>query len=153
MANITKQLEFIKTAKYGRDVRQSIYEAIEAVNSGAEGSAAAAERSKTAPKLRKQERKVPRRQQKGQRQPLKPRKQERKVLRRRQKGQRQPPKPHKLNHKKTQKCPRVGQEEVAEKSEKGTKLTTANFTADNHITAQNCPKIITKRQNKQGTMQ
>ena len=48
MANITKQLEFIKTAQYGRDVRQSIYEAIEAVNSGAEGSAAAAERSKTA---------------------------------------------------------------------------------------------------------
>ena len=48
MDNITNQLEFIKTAQYGRDVRKSIYEAIEAVNSGAEGSAAAAERSKTA---------------------------------------------------------------------------------------------------------
>lgn len=45
MADISKELEQIKKARYGRDVRDSIYNAIDAVNSSAEGSAAAAAQS------------------------------------------------------------------------------------------------------------
>ena len=48
MANIKKWLDQIANAKFGRDVRSSIYNAIDAVNSSAEGSAAAAEKSAAA---------------------------------------------------------------------------------------------------------
>ena len=43
MANIESQLNRILGARFGRDVRQSLYEAIDAVNRSAEGSALAAE--------------------------------------------------------------------------------------------------------------
>ena len=43
MANIEPQLNQLLSARFGRDVRQSLYEAIAAVNSSAEGSALAAE--------------------------------------------------------------------------------------------------------------
>ena len=43
MANITEYLQKILAARYGRDVRQSIHDAIDAVNTSAEGSAATAE--------------------------------------------------------------------------------------------------------------
>ena len=46
MANIDKELGAIRTARYGRDVRTSIHDAINAVNSSAEGSALAAETAK-----------------------------------------------------------------------------------------------------------
>jgi len=48
MANIDRELAAIRTARYGRDVRTSIYDAINAVNSSAEGSALAAETAKAA---------------------------------------------------------------------------------------------------------
>lgn len=44
MANISKYLEKILHTRYGKDVRQSIHDAIDAVNSSAEGSAEEAER-------------------------------------------------------------------------------------------------------------
>ena len=43
MANIESQLNQMLGARFGRDVRQSLYEAIDAVNRSAEGSALAAE--------------------------------------------------------------------------------------------------------------
>ena len=45
MADISSYVAKIKNARYGRDVRQSFIDAINAVNSSAEGSAAAAEAS------------------------------------------------------------------------------------------------------------
>ncbi|MEZ3446201.1 MAG: hypothetical protein K1W30_13900, partial [Lachnospiraceae bacterium] len=48
MANIAKWLEQIMAARFGRDVRRSIHDAIDAVNSSAEGSAAAAEKNAAA---------------------------------------------------------------------------------------------------------
>ena len=45
MADISKQIKQIKESKYGRDVRQSLVDGLNAVNSAAEGSAESAEES------------------------------------------------------------------------------------------------------------
>ena len=45
MADISKQIEQLLKARFGRDVRQSFIDALDAVNSSAEGSAAAAEKA------------------------------------------------------------------------------------------------------------
>ncbi len=48
MADISNYLKTMLLARFGRDVRQTIHDAINAVNSSAEGSAAAAETAKAA---------------------------------------------------------------------------------------------------------
>ena len=48
MADISNYLKNMLLARFGRDVRQTIHDAINAVNSSAEGSAAAAETAKAA---------------------------------------------------------------------------------------------------------
>ena len=55
MANIDRELTAIRTARYGRDVRTSIHDAINAVNSSAEGSALAAETAKAAAEAARRE--------------------------------------------------------------------------------------------------
>ncbi|EOS49335.1 hypothetical protein C809_01931, partial [Lachnospiraceae bacterium MD335] len=48
MADIGKQLEQIMKARYGRDVRQSIHDVIDALNGSAEAERQAAERAQRA---------------------------------------------------------------------------------------------------------